>query len=268
MEGGVSSLPAPPDIPTLLDEAVLGRLHEDFASTGDLPELAGLISSFIARAGDQLAIVESAVQAGEPQAIRAAAHKLKGSSRTLGASLLGAVAAKLEAAGDAGDVPAARRSVADLEVVFALSRSGLADMIDAIDGSGSTEPRGERGVGLRALLVDDEPVALAVLRASVERLGHDCAVAIDGHAALAEYRRARPDVVITDFHMPAMGGIELAEQIRAGGDRSTYIVVLSASGGRSDDAIGVTVDAGLSKPIREDELRAVLGLAARRVPVA
>jgi CheY-like chemotaxis protein len=115
------------------------------------------------------------------------------------------------------------------------------------------------------LLADDEPIALAVLRASVERLGHDCTVVRDGEAAMAAYERIRPHVVITDLEMPGLGGVELAERIRAAGDRDTYVTVLSASGDRGRGALGETVDAVLSKPFREDELKAVLALAAQRV---
>jgi CheY-like chemotaxis protein len=64
--------------------------------------------------------------------------------------------------------------------------------------------------------------------------------------------------------MPGIDGVELAERIRAGGDTAVYLAVLSASGDRGVDALGHTIDACLSKPLREDELEAVLALAAVR----
>jgi two-component system chemotaxis response regulator CheY len=103
-----------------------------------------------------------------------------------------------------------------------------------------------------------------VLRAAVERLGHDCTAVSDGDAALDAYERVRPHVVITDLEMPGLGGVELAQRIRGAGDRDTYVTVLSASGDRGLSALGDTVDALLSKPFREDELNAVLALAAQR----
>jgi CheY-like chemotaxis protein len=257
----VTSNPGP-DIPTLLDEQALARLHADFASTGDLGELAALIRNFLARGAEQVDAVSTAVAAGDAEAARQAAHKLKGSSQTLGASLTGAVAAKIEAAGREGDLAAASRAVPELEVVFSLTRAALEDAVAAIgDESDPTVPESQ----LRVVVADDEQIALAVLRAAVERLGHDCTPVTDGDALLEAYARLRPHVVITDVEMPGIGGLEVARRIRDGGDAATYIALLSAGGDRGAGAVGNTVDAGLSKPVREDELRAVLGLAAQRL---
>ena len=116
-----------PDIPTLLDERTLAALHDDFASTGDLDELAGLIRTFVERGAKQVAEIAALADSGDAEELRKAAHKLKGSSRTLGASLVGEVAAKIEDAGGAGDVAAARRAVPELEVVFSRTRGALLD---------------------------------------------------------------------------------------------------------------------------------------------
>lgn len=260
------------DIPTLLDEGALADLHEDFASTGDLHELATLIRNFLANGVQQVAAIGEAVDRGDLEAVRQAGHKLGGSSRTLGAELLGAVAARAEEAGAAGDRAAARNALRQLEVVMSLTRGALSDMVDAIGGAQPGPAAGGVGTGapplagapLRALLADDEPVALAVLRAAVERLGHDCTVVIDGAAALDAYERERPHVVITGMEMPGIDGVELSRRIRAR-DAVTYIALLNAGGDRGAGALGESVDACLSKPLREDELRAVLALAAERV---
>jgi CheY-like chemotaxis protein/HPt (histidine-containing phosphotransfer) domain-containing protein len=255
-----------PEILTLLDEQALANLHEDFASTGDLADLAELIRNFLARGDEQVRAVAAAVERGDTDAARAAGHKLKGSSSTLGAPLASAVAGKVEQAGAEGDMEGSRRALRELEVVFSLTRGVLTDTIDALGGGAPSAGRETAGSGrrLRALLADDEPIALAVLRAAVERLGHDCTVVGDGDAALAAYERVRPQVVITDLNMPGIGGVELARRIRATGDRDAYVAVLSASGGGGHPALGDTVDALLSKPFREDELEAVLALAAQR----
>ena len=259
-----------PDIPTLLDDAALSALHEDFASTGDLDELATLIRNFLDRGGEGVAEARAAVESGDAETARKAAHKLKGSSRTLGAGLLGAVAAKVEDAAGEGDLAVASRGARELEVVWSLTRNALSDMVEAIGGEGpvtaggAAPGAGEAGGGLHALLADDEPIALAVLRATVERLGHSSTAVTDGEAALAAYERERPRVVITDLQMPGIDGVELARRIRVLDGAGPWVAVLSASGDRGVGALGGAVDAVLSKPVREDELRAVLGLAAQR----
>ena len=257
-----------PEIPTLLDEAVLADLHEDFASTGDLDELAALIRNFVARGGEGVEEARGALESGDAEPARKAAHKLKGSSRTLGAGLLGAVAAKVEAAAAEGDLEVASRAARELDVVWSLTRHALSDMVEAIGGDGPLTagggPAAEQGGGLDVLIADDEPIALAVLRATVERLGHSCTAVTDGEAALAAYERDRPQVVFTDLQMPGIEGVELARRIRALEGPAPYVAMLSASGDRGAGALGETVDAVLSKPAREDEVQAVLGLAAQR----
>jgi HPt (histidine-containing phosphotransfer) domain-containing protein len=123
------------DLPAPLDERILADLHDDFASTGDLPELAELFRRYLESSADQLRLVTEAVESGSADAIKLAAHKLKGSSRTLGAGREGAVAAKLEEAAGDGDLPAARRTLSELETAFALTRTGLTEMIEAIEGA-------------------------------------------------------------------------------------------------------------------------------------
>ena len=270
----MSSSASPPGIPTLLDDKVLADLHEDFASTGDLDELAALIRGFVDRSADGVAEVGTAVDSGDGDAVRRAGHKLKGSSQTLGAALLGAVAAKVEAAGEDGDFDTARRRARELEIVFGLTRHALLDMVEAIGGDAGRVPGGgssgddpgdpEGDAPLHSLIADDEPVALAVLLATVERLGHGCTAVTDGHAALAAYERERPQVVITDMQMPGLDGVALASRIRELDGAAPYVAVLSAGGDPASGALGRAVDAVLTKPVREDELRAVFGLAARR----
>jgi CheY-like chemotaxis protein len=145
-------------------------------------------------------------------------------------------------------------AVRELEVAFSLTRAALTD----------TAAHTGAGGGLRALLVDHEPIALAVLRAAVQRFGHDCTAVTDGDAAVAEYERTRPQVVITELQAPGIDGAGLARRIRAAGDRGTFVAVLDASGGRGAAGPGDAVDARLRKPVVEEELEAVLRLAAQR----
>lgn len=119
----------------LLDEEVLASLRQDFASTGDLGELAAIIRTFLERGAREVARIAQAVAGSDLEAARQAAHKLKGSSRTLGASRLGAAAAAVESAAAAGDLASATDALRELEATFALTRAALADVADAGDRS-------------------------------------------------------------------------------------------------------------------------------------
>ncbi|OIO55071.1 MAG: two-component system response regulator [Alphaproteobacteria bacterium CG_4_10_14_0_2_um_filter_63_37] len=68
----------------------------------------------------------------------------------------------------------------------------------------------------RVLLVDDEPMLLELGREILESDGFEVEVADDGAGALALFKAGRPfDLVILDFHMPGLNGVEVAEQIHA-----------------------------------------------------
>jgi HPt (histidine-containing phosphotransfer) domain-containing protein len=75
-----------------------------------------VVGSFLDSAGDLMARMATALEAGDATGIRAAAHGLKGSSRSIGAPKLGDACAELETsvgAGDLGAAPAALRLVQD-----------------------------------------------------------------------------------------------------------------------------------------------------------
>ena len=66
-------------------------------------------------------------------------------------------------------------------------------------------------------------------------LGHEADLAVDGREGLARFDPLVHQVVITDFLMPGLTGLEIAEAIRAGG-RTTPIVMISGSAGPDETA--------------------------------
>jgi len=71
---------------------------------------------------------------------------------------------------------------------------------------------------IRALVVDDEPIARKVLREEIELLDSVDVVgeADSGDVALAQISKLRPDLVFLDIEMPAMGGFELLRHLKSG----------------------------------------------------
>ncbi len=120
---------------------------------------------------------------------------------------------------------------------------------------------------LRVLVADDDPSCRSVLRAVVERLGHECRVASDGDEAWRFFQEARPDVLITDWMMPGLNGPELCRRARQHNDDGyTYVILATALGEHENVLEGMEAGADdyLTKPISPFDVRARL-VAAKRV---
>jgi CheY-like chemotaxis protein len=77
------------------------------------------------------------------------------------------------------------------------------------------------------LMVDDNRYGLSARKAVLQELGHTVSTAINGEEALDLVSNSEFDIVITDYRMPRMDGIELIQNIRKRG-ASPQIILLSA----------------------------------------
>src|SRR5690606_9538924 len=82
------------------------------------------------------------------------------------------------------------------------------------DVDAAPAPPAPRGNGRKALVVDDEAGVRSFVAQTLRDAGFDAAEAGDPGAALRKLDADRFDLLITDFSMPAMTGLELAEQAR------------------------------------------------------
>ena len=110
----------------------------------------------------------------------------------------------------------------------------------------------------RLLIVEDEATDLAILKGIVKGAGHDFYSASDGEQAYKTYLRTHIDVVITDLHMPHVGGIELITAILALFPEAPIIAV----SGKGPELLAEAKKEGafvtLSKPVDpEDLLKAI-----------
>src|SRR5688572_29080379 len=105
---------------------------------------------------------------------------------------------------------------------------------------------------MKVLVVDDDPVIRTVVGAGLKALRHDV-VAVDGGAKAWELlRTSHFPVLITDWSMPDMNGIQLTQALRsAPREAYTYVVMLTGHNTREDYLTGVRagVDAFLVKPL-------------------
>src|SRR5438128_4503489 len=118
---------------------------------------------------------------------------------------------------------------------------------------------------LRVMIAEDEALTRTILRARLEKLGHQIvAEAENGAQAVESAKAMKPDVIIMDIKMPELDGIEAARQIVV--DHPCAILFLTAfSEDTLVDQAGETgALAYLMKPFRKEDLAPALEIAVRR----
>ena len=83
-----------------------------------------------------------------------------------------------------------------------------------------------KGAGLHILLVEDDSMTRLATRRKLEKAGHQVDVAVDGVQALAMLRQSPPQVILSDWHMSGMDGLELCKYVRSTeyGERMFFIL--------------------------------------------
>ncbi len=121
----------------------------------------------------------------------------------------------------------------------------------------------------RILIVDDEPHIRHVLALKLEKAGMDVILATDGEEALDLCRSEKPDLVITDFQMPYLSGVELCQQLRREpATQDIPAIMLTARGfdlDESETAQSIIV-AVMSKPFSPAEVLAKANELLNRSP--
>lgn len=113
----------------------------------------------------------------------------------------------------------------------------------------------------RCLIVDDSDVIRKVARSILERLGCHVSEAAGGEAGLEQCRAAMPDVILLDWHMPGMSGIEFMTALRSlGAARRPYVIYCTSENDPIDLARAFTcgIDDYLLKPYSRDMIEAKL----------
>lgn len=118
------------------------------------------------------------------------------------------------------------------------------------------------------LIVDDDRKITDMLRRTLTYEGYRAVTAADGDEALAKAETERPDLVVLDWLMPGLDGIEVAQRLRAGSD--TPILMLTARDAIEDRVEGLDsgADDYLVKPFAPAELLARIRALLRRSEAA
>ena len=118
--------------------------------------------------------------------------------------------------------------------------------------------------GQRALLVEDSPEFVLVVKRLLEQAGFDVAVARDGGRALDLARERKPDLVVLDVTLPGMDGFEVCRKLREFTD--AYVLMVTARDEEVDKVVGFSVGADdyVTKPFSGRELSARIKAMGRR----
>lgn len=121
---------------------------------------------------------------------------------------------------------------------------------------------------LRILLVDDDRVILTLLKGLLEKAGHTLFTASEGEEGLSLIEQVRPQLIITDWVMPGMDGLEFCRALRQNPAwRNIYVFIMTAQEGL--DQLVMAFEAGandyMTKPLRPKLLVARLRAAQRVV---
>lgn len=122
------------------------------------------------------------------------------------------------------------------------------------------------------LLVEDEPAIQELIVANLIRAGHTVTRAADGETALRVVRDALPDLILLDWMLPGISGIELARKLRAQErTREIPLIMLTARSEEHDKVLGLEsgADDYITKPFSPRELVArIKAVLRRRAPEA
>ena len=185
------------------DPAVLARFNEDY----------------IASAHETVEAIRRAADSASWPVVAALAHRLKSSSRAVGALALGEACSQLEGAGKTDDAMALLALVGQLQSALAKVLPHLGRPLSPA----SHEPPARVGTEPRVVLVDDEPFQLQLLTQQLRDLGLvHCDTCTSGLSMLESLRGqdTSAHLVLLDLDMPDMDGVEvirhLSEQKYAG----------------------------------------------------
>ena len=122
----------------------------------------------------------------------------------------------------------------------------------------------EQAGNTRALVVEDDPNIVNLIRSNLAVRGFDTVVSLDGLRALNLLETEDPDIVLLDLMLPEVDGFELCQLIRE--QSPVAIIVISARGGERDKvtALNMGADDYLTKPFSIEELLARITATLRR----
>lgn len=119
---------------------------------------------------------------------------------------------------------------------------------------------------MNILVAEDDSLSRILLYATLKKFGHAVVATENGREAWATFQREHFPILISDWMMPELDGLELCRLIRdEQREKYTYIIVLTSLDGRDNylAAMDAGADDFITKPFDVAQLKARLGVAAR-----
>ncbi|RNB72810.1 response regulator [Brevibacillus panacihumi] len=120
-------------------------------------------------------------------------------------------------------------------------------------------------MGIKVLIVEDESKIASLMESFLQTEGYDVQTALDGKTALQLFTKHKPDIVILDWMLPQMNGLDICRQLRQIG--TPGIIMVTAKSEETDKIIGLEMGADdyLTKPFSLRELSARIRSLLRRM---
>ncbi len=120
---------------------------------------------------------------------------------------------------------------------------------------------------MRIVILEDDQDQADLLVAWLEEAGHQCAVYKDGNSFIRAYKQDSFDLVLLDWNVPKVSGIEVLAHLRAHLDAVVPVVFITQRDAEQDivAALEAGADDYMTKPVREAETMARVNAIARRM---
>ena len=139
---------------------------------------------------------------------------------------------------------------------------------EAQDFVGNERNQFERRMKPTVMIVEDEEALLTLLQYNLDKEGYKDITASDGEEAVLMIKETTPDLVLLDWMLPSLSGIEICRRLRARDEtRNLPIIMITARGEEGDRIRGLDTGADdyLTKPFSMTELLARVRAVMRRI---